>query len=62
MNNEHIIEGFSTVRMKRELQEKFQRKTAGMCFKELRWFLDKTLEPLPKKKQDAPYEVSKNDE
>ena len=46
-NDTHAVQGFSTVQMKRELQDQFQRKTAGMSFAELRRFLDETLEPLP---------------
>ena len=42
--NFSVIEGFSAVQMKYDLQEQFQRKTAGMDFRELRRFLDETLD------------------
>jgi len=41
--NFSIVEGFSAVQMKYDLQEQFQRQTAGMGFNELRQFLDETL-------------------
>ena len=44
------VKGFSAMEMKQELQESFQRKTAGMSFKELRQFLNDSLEPLPQEK------------
>ena len=46
----HTVQGFSTVQMKRKLQDQFQIRTAGMTFAELRRFLDETLEPLPQEK------------
>jgi hypothetical protein len=49
-NDIHTVQNFSAVQMKRELQEQFQRKTAGMSFAELRRFLDESLEPLPQEK------------
>ena len=49
-NDTHTVQDFSAVQMKRELQEQFQQKTAGMTFAELRRFLDETLEPLPQEK------------
>jgi hypothetical protein len=49
-NDTHAVQDFSAVQMKRELQDQFQRKTAGMNFAELRRFLDETLEPLPQEK------------
>ena len=52
-NDDHDVQNFSAVRMKRELQARFQEKTAGMSFEELRRFLDETLEPLPQKKPPA---------
>lgn len=50
-NTPEPVEGFSTVQMKRELQEQFQQKTAGMSFEELRSYLDQSLPPLPQEKQ-----------
>ncbi len=41
------VEGFSTVQIKCELQERFQQKTAGMSFEELRSYPDQSLTPLP---------------
>ena len=45
--NLSVVEGFSAVQMKYDLQEQFHRKTAGMDFSELRRFLDETLD-LPR--------------
>lgn len=51
------IDGFSTLKMKQELQERFQKKTEGMSVWELQCLLGESLEPLPQIEIRTPYEV-----